>query len=207
MASNFFSWRIFYTPILHVLDTHKILTYTGDDDTRQQGIVFRKCLSQSDGHGGELNIEHPSKLHKKFQKIPKIWRISFFRKLGREKVSLRLSSSFVLKRKETFLSIHQILLNHGHTDENRPNGVLTNCESTAEKWKNQELLFLPSWNSAPSSLRTLLKQEKEIRVIRRGDKRKCAESFSEIGSIISQQRNEKKGQLWAPLLTPTCCFY
>ena len=56
---------VFSTPILHVLDTttHKILTNTGDDDTRQQGIVFRKCLSQSDGHGGELNIEHPSKIH------------------------------------------------------------------------------------------------------------------------------------------------
>ena len=54
-----------------MLDTHKILTYTGDDDTRQQGIVFRKCLSQSDGHGGELNIEQPSKIHKKVQKNPK----------------------------------------------------------------------------------------------------------------------------------------
>ena len=48
---------VFSTPILHVLDTttHKILTNTGDDDTRQQGIVFRKCLSQSDGNGCKLN--------------------------------------------------------------------------------------------------------------------------------------------------------
>ena len=153
-----------------------------------------------------LNIQ-AKYIHKKFQKIPKIWRISFFRKLGREKVSLRLSSSFVLKRKETFLSIHQILLNHGHTDENRPNGVLTNCESSWEMEESRAsiLLFLPSWNSLPLSY-YIGQQEKEIRVIRRGDKRKCAESFSEIGSIISQQRNEKKGQLWAPLLTLTC-FY
>ena len=134
-----------------------------------------------------------------------------FRRLGqKKKVCFHHSTStVVLKWKErNFLSIHQIRLNPRHTDENRPNGVLTNCESSWEMEESRAsiLLFLPSWNSLPLSY-YIGQQEKEIRVIRRGDKRKCAESFSEIGSIISQQRNEKKGQLWAPLLTLTCFYY